>query len=189
MYALVDTIIDFGFPLLETYSEQIQDLEEALLETKNERLLGDIHQLRRELLLTRRRLWPQRELVNELLRADANPLLSDTTLLHLRDCHDHVIAIMEMLETYHEMTSGLMELYLTSVSLKLNDVMKFLTIFTTIFIPPTFIVGLYGMNFNHASSPLNMPELNWHYGYFLVLGLIVACISGMLLFFKRKKWI
>jgi magnesium transporter len=189
MYALVDTIIDFGFPLLETYSEQIQALEEALLETKNERLLGDIHQLRRELLLTRRRLWPQRELVNELLRADANPLLSDTTLLHLRDCHDHVIAIMEMLETYHEMTSGLMELYLTSVSLKLNDVMKFLTIFTTIFIPPTFIVGLYGMNFNHSSSPLNMPELNWHYGYFLVLGLIVACISGMLLFFKRKKWI
>ena len=189
MYALVDTIIDFGFPLLETYSEQIQALEDELLETKNERLLGEIHQLRRELLLIRRRLWPQREVVNELLRSDANPLLTDNTLLHLRDCHDHVISIMEMLETYHEMTSGLMELYLTSVSLKLNDVMKFLTIFTTIFIPPTFIVGLYGMNFSHQVSPFNMPELSWKYGYLMVLSIIGIMIGGMLYFFRRKKWI
>ena len=94
-----------------------------------------------------------------------------------------------MLETYHEMTSSLMELYLTSVSLKLNDVMKFLTIFTTIFIPPTLIVGLYGMNFNPSASPFNMPELNWQYGYLLVLGLIAVTIGAMLLFFKRKKWI
>jgi magnesium transporter len=189
MYALIDTVIDYGYPLLETYSEQIQALEDELLASKNEYLLGKIHQLRRELLLIRRRLWPQRELVNELLRADANPLLHETTLMHLRDCHDHVISIIEMLETFHEMTSGLMELYLTSVSLKLNDVMKFLTIFTTIFIPPTFIVGLYGMNFNHIASPLNMPELNWKYGYIMVLGLIGLCITGMLYFFKRRKWI
>nr|WP_297347028.1 magnesium/cobalt transporter CorA [uncultured Glaciecola sp.] len=164
MYALVDTVIDFGFPMLETYSEQIQALEDELMETKNERLLGSIHELRRELLLIRRRLWPQREVINDLLRADDSPLLKENALLHLRDCHDHVISIMEMLETYHEMTSGLMELYLTSVSLKLNDVMKFLTIFTTIFIPPTFLVGVYGMNFNAATSSTNMPELDWQYG-------------------------
>jgi magnesium transporter len=189
MYALVDTIIDHGYPLLEAYSEQIQSLEDELLATKSESLLGDIHKVRRDLLLVRRRLWPQREVINEILRADDNPLLSDNTLLHFRDCHDHVISIMEMLETYHEMTSSLMELYLTSVSLKLNDVMKFLTIFTTIFIPPTLIVGLYGMNFNPSASPFNMPELNWQYGYLLVLGLIAVTIGAMLLFFKRKKWI
>jgi magnesium transporter len=189
MYALMDTVIDYGYPVLESYSEQIQALEDKLLETKNERLLGDIHQLRRELLLIRRRLWPQREVVNELLRSDDNPLLCDTTLMHLRDCHDHVLSIMEMLETYHEMTSGLMELYLTSVSLKLNDVMKFLTIFTTIFIPPTFIVGLYGMNFSNAASAFNMPELSWKYGYIAVLAIIVGTVVGMLYFFRRKKWI
>jgi len=189
MYALVDTTIDFGYPLLEIYSEQIQALEDELLETKNDKLLGEIHTLRRELLLTRRALRPQREMVNELLRSDDNPLLSETTLVHLRDCHDHVISIMEMLETFHEMTSSLMELYLTSVSLKLNDVMKFLTIFTTIFIPPTFIVGLYGMNFNQSAGALNMPELNWQYGYLIVLGVIATSTVSMLLFFKRKKWV
>jgi magnesium transporter len=189
MYALVDTVIDFGFPMLETYSEQIQVLEDELMETKNERLLGSIHQLRRELLLIRRRLWPQREVINELLRADDSPLLQENTLLHLRDCHDHVISIMEMLETYHEMTSGLMELYLTSVSLKLNDVMKFLTIFTTIFIPPTFLVGVYGMNFNSAASSTNMPELDWQFGYIMVWGIIAVMIGSMLYFFRRKKWI
>lgn len=189
MYALVDTVIDFGFPLLEIYSEQIEALEDELMETKNERLLGSIHELRRELLLIRRRLWPQREVINELLRADDNPLLQENTLLHFRDCHDHVISIMEMLETYHEMTSGLMELYLTSVSLKLNDVMKFLTIFTTIFIPPTFLVGVYGMNFNSAASTTNMPELDWQYGYLMVWGIIAVMICSMLYFFRRKKWI
>jgi magnesium transporter len=96
---------------------------------------------------------------------------------------------MELLETYHEMTSSLMELHLTSVSLKLNDVMKFLTIFTTIFIPPTLLVGIYGMNFDHSVSSSNMPELTWQYGYLIILGLIVAMIAGMLMFFKRKKWL
>lgn len=189
MYALVDTVIDFGFPMLEAYSEQIQVLEDELMETKSEKLLGSIHELRRELLLIRRRLWPQREVINELLRSDGNPLLNHETLLHFRDCHDHVISIMEMLETYHEMTSGLMELYLTSVSLKLNDVMKFLTIFTTIFIPPTFLVGVYGMNFNSAAGSSNMPELNWQYGYIAVWCVIALMIAGMLYFFRRKKWI
>jgi magnesium transporter len=189
MYSLVDTIIDFGFPMLESYSEQIQSLEEELMATKNEKLLASIHELRRELLLLRRRLWPQREVISELLRSDGNPLLNDVTLMHLRDCHDHVISIMEMLETYHEMTSSLMEVYLTSVSLKLNDVMKFLTIFTTIFIPPTFLVGVYGMNFRTDAGITNMPELGWEYGYLMVWVIIAMMVGGMLYFFRRKKWI
>lgn len=189
MYALIDTVIDFGFPLLEAYSDEIQSLESQLLKRNNQELLAEIHTLRRELLLIRKRLWPQREVIRELLRSDENRLLSETTLLHFRDCHDHVIAILEMLETFHEMTSGLMELYLTSVSLKLNDVIKFLTIFTTIFIPPTFIVGVYGMNFSRAAGALNMPELYWRYGYIAVWGLIGLLVVSMLLFFRRKKWI
>ena len=189
MYALTDSVIDYGFPLLEIYSENIQAIEDELLNTKNENILSKLHQVRRELLLIRRRLWPQREVINELLRTDDCQILSANTQTHLKDCYDHVIAIMELLETYHEMTSSLMELHLTSVSLKLNDVMKFLTIFTTIFIPPTLLVGIYGMNFDHSVSSSNMPELTWQYGYLIILGLIVAMIAGMLMFFKRKKWL
>ena len=183
MYALIDTVIDYGFPLLENYSNHIQALEDTLLETRDTQALADIHKLRRELLLIRKRLWPQREVINELLRTDQNTLLSDLTLIHFRDCHDHVISILEMLETFHEMTSGLMELYLTSVSLKLNDVIKFLTIFTTIFIPPTFIAGVYGMNFSRAAGSLSMPELDWQYGYISVWALICIAVGGMLFFF------
>lgn len=189
MYALTDSIIDYGFPLLEVFSDHIQAIEDELLNTQNEQMLSEIHQVRRELLLIRRRLWPQREVINELLRTDDCQILSPNTLVHLKDCYDHVIAIMELLETYHEMTSSLMELYLTSVSVKLNDVMKFLTIITTIFIPPTLLVGIYGMNFDHSVSSTNMPELTWQYGYLIVLGLILLMIGGMFLFFKRKRWL
>jgi len=189
LYNLIDAVIDFGFPLLEEYSERIQSLEDRVLEFKDDKPLGEIHQLRRELLLLRRKLWPQREVVNELIRHDESSQLSAETKMHFRDCHDHVISIMELLETYHEMTSGLMELYMTSVSLKLNDVMKVLTIIATLFIPPTFIVGVYGMNFDPNISALNMPEIEWKYGYIAVWVVIVSMISGMLLFFRKHKWI
>lgn len=188
-YNLIDTVIDYGFPLLETYSERIQDLEDLLLDSPDNSILAKIHKLRRELLLLRRRLWPQREVINEILRDEDNIHISEETKLHFRDCHDHVISIMELLETYHEMTSGLMELYMTSVSLKLNDVMKVLTIIATIFIPPTFIVGVYGMNFDPQVSYLNMPEIKWQYGYISVWIVIVLMITGMLVFFKKHKWI
>jgi magnesium transporter len=189
MYALIDTVIDFGFPLLESYSQRIENLEDDLLVTSDKGKLTQVHQLRRELLLVRRRLWPQREAINELLRNEECELLSRNTIVHLKDCHDHVLSIMEMLETYHEMTSGLMELYMTTVSMKLNDVMKFLTVFTTIFIPPTLLVGIYGMNFNPSASPLNMPELNWEYGYIVVWAAIAIMVTSMLAFFKKKHWI
>lgn len=189
LYNLIDTVVDFGFPLLELYAQRIQDLEDELIETKDKAALVKIHELRREILLIRRRIWPHREVINNILRIEDLTIVSKNTKLHLRDSLDHVISIMDMLETYHEMSSGLMELYLTSVSLKLNDVMKFLTIFTTVFIPPTFIVGVYGMNFNPEVSILNMPELGWQYGYVAVWAVIIASTSGMLLFFKRRKWI
>ncbi|MEP1446864.1 MAG: magnesium/cobalt transporter CorA [Paraglaciecola sp.] len=188
-YNLIDSVIDFGFPLLEYYSERIESIEDELLQKSDADVLNQIHKLRRELLLLRRRLWPQREVISEILRTDENTQLSSETKLHIRDCHDHVIAIMELLETYHEMTSGLMELYMTSVSLKLNDVMKVLTIIATIFIPPTFIVGVYGMNFDPQVSSLNMPETQWQYGYIAVWCVIVVMICGMLALFRKHKWI
>jgi magnesium transporter len=189
LYSLLDVVIDYGFPLLEVYSEKIQSLEDDMLDNKDDKLLGQIHQLPRELLLLRRKLWPQREVVNELIRDEESSLMSSETKMHFRDCHGHVISIMELLETYHEMTSGLMELYMTRVSLKMNDVMKVLTIIATLFIPPTFIVGVYGMNFDPLISPLNMPEIGWKYGYIAVWVLLIGMFSGMLMLFRRRKWI
>ncbi|MEQ3657850.1 MAG: magnesium/cobalt transporter CorA [Glaciecola sp.] len=188
-YSLVDTVVDFGFPMLEAYSERIQTVEDHLFDNPTRNELNEIHKLRRELLLLRRRLWPQREVMNEILRDDDGAQIADETKLYFWDCHDHVISIMELLETYHEMTSGLMELYMSSVSLKLNDIMKFLTVITTIFIPPTFVVGLYGMNFDPHISGLNMPELEWQYGYIFVWCIIVLMVSGMFAFFRKRKWL
>lgn len=189
MYTLIDTTVDYGFPLLEEYAEKIQVIEDELLDTKNEAILTQIHAIRREVLLVKRRIWPHRDLINDILHEEDNVIISQNTTLHMKDCYDHAVSIKDTLETYHEMTSGLMELYLTTVSLKLNDVIKFLTIFTTIFIPPTFIVGVYGMNFDPSISQFNMPELGWKYGYITVLGLMAISISGTLLFFKKRKWI
>ncbi|MFQ3237715.1 MAG: magnesium transporter [Paraglaciecola sp.] len=188
-YCLIDSVIDYGYPILEKYADNIESIEETLLESHDNNVLRQIHALRRELLLLRRRLWPQREVINQLLRNDDNNLIQSDTLMFLRDCHDHTISIMEMLETYHEMTSGLMELHMTTVSQRLNDVMKVLTIIATLFIPPTFIVGLYGMNFSPALGPLSMPELTSQYGYIGVWGVIITMISGMLYYFKRKDWL
>jgi magnesium transporter len=140
-------------------------------------------------LLVRRRIWPHRDLIGDILREEENSVISKNTRLHMKDCYDHVESIKDTLESYHEMTQGLMEFYLTSVNLKLNDVIKFLTIFTTVFIPPTFIVGVYGMNFDSSISPFNMPELGWKYGYLGVLGLMAISITGMLIFFKKRRWI
>ncbi|AWB57751.1 magnesium/cobalt transporter CorA [Colwellia sp. Arc7-D] len=189
MYSLIDTTIDYGFPLLEAYAETIQTIEDELLNTKDRAILTRIHALRKEVLLVRRRIWPHRDLIGDILREEENSVISKNTILHMKDCYDHVESIKDTLESYHEMTQGLMEFYLTSVNLKLNDVIKFLTIFTTVFIPPTFIVGVYGMNFDSSISPFNMPELGWKYGYLGVLGLMAISITGMLMFFKKRRWI
>ena len=180
-YTLLDLIIDQGFPLLEDVGEWIEDLEDELLGAPSREILAQIHELKRDLLLLRRMLWPQREVVNQLLREDQS-LIEEGTQPYLRDCYDHTIQIMDLFETYRDMTAGMMDVYLSSVSNRLNEVMRVLTVIATIFIPPTFIVGVYGMNF------INMPELHWRYGYIASWLVIIAMIGGMMLYFKSKRW-
>lgn len=186
LHSLIDVVIDQGFPVLEEFGERLELLEEELLENPGQGTLGAIHQLKRDLLLLRRMLWPQREVVNTLLR-DGHELIREETRLYLRDCYDHTIQIMDLLETYRDMSAGMLDVYLSSTSNRLNEVIRVLTVIATLFIPPTFIVGVYGMNFDR-SSPWNMPELGWRYGYLFSWAVIIAMTVGLLLFFKRKKW-
>lgn len=186
-YSLLDAIIDGFFPVLEEYGERIEDLENEVVATPTRSTLEKIYEIRRELLTLRRAIWPQRDAINSLIR-DSNDLISDEVRVYLRDCYDHTVQVMDIVETYREIAAGLMDVYLSSVSNKMNEVMKFLTVMSTIFIPLTFVAGVYGMNFNTEKSPLNMPELNWYWGYpaFWMLMLIIA--SGLVSFFWRRGW-
>jgi magnesium transporter len=188
LYALMDLVIDAGFPVLEVLGERIEQLEDQLLERPGRGALGEIHSIRRELLLMRRRLWPQREVVSALLRGDV-ALIEDHTIPYLRDCYDHSIQIMELQESFREMSTSLLEVYLSSISHRTNEVMRVLTIIATIFIPLTFIVGIYGMNFEHPDSPWAMPELGWYYGYPLIWAVMLGVVAGMLWFFRRRHWL
>lgn len=188
LYCLLDLVIDEGFPVLENLSEQIEQLEEELLSDPSKNTLRQLHEIKRELLLLRHIFWPQRELVNKLIR-DESDFLTTETVLYLRDCYDHTVQIMDLLETYRDMTASMLDVYLSSVSYRLNDVMRVLTVIATIFIPLTFIVGVYGMNFNARSdSPWAMPELDWYYSYPALWLIMIAVAGGMILFFKRKGW-
>lgn len=188
LYALLDIIIDRGFPVLEFFSEHIEALEDELLEDPDKQTLAGIHQVKRELLMLRRLLWPQREVVNLLLR-DEHPHIRAETRPYLRDCYDHTIQIIELIEVYREMTASMLDVYLSSISHKLNEVMKVLTVIATIFIPLTFIVGVYGMNFgSRKASPWAMPELDWYYSYPLLWLVMIAVAAVMILFFRRRGW-
>lgn len=188
LYALLDIIIDRGFPVLEYFSEYIEDLEEELLEKPGKQTLANIHQIKRELLMLRRLLWPQREVINLMVR-DEQPHISAETRPYLRDCYDHTIQIIDLIEVYREMTASMLDVYLSSISHRLNEVMKVLTVIATIFIPLTFIVGVYGMNFgNKSNSPWAMPELNWYFGYPLLWIIMIIIAAGMVIYFKRRNW-
>jgi magnesium transporter len=187
-YALVDTIVDQGFPTLETVGDQVEAVETELLEAPTQSIVERIHGLKRELLLLRRFMWPQREVVSILTR-DEHPLISNDTRLFLRDCYDHAVQVLDMLETYREMAASMMDVYLSSLNYRLNDVMRLLTVIATVFIPLTFITGIFGMNFDRSVSPWNMPELGWQYGYPAFWLLILAVGGGLLLYFKRKNWL
>lgn len=189
LYVLVDRVIDQGFPILENFGEQIEELEIALLNSPGRRILNRIHQLKRNLLFLRRVFWPQRELITRLLNED-HPLIQDETRLYLRDCYDHSIQIMDLLEAYRDLGAGMLDVYLSSASNRLNEVIRLLTIISTIFIPLTFLAGLYGMNFGRREpiSPWAMPELDAYYGYPLVLLVMVGIAVGMVLYFKYKRW-
>ncbi len=186
-YALMDALVDAYFPVLERYGDAAEQLEEQVIEAPDPHFVADIHLLKRELLDVRRALWPQREAINALLRDDM-PIMTPEIRTYLRDCADHTFQLIDMVEIYREIVQGLIDLHLSSVSNRMNEVMKVLTIIATIFIPMTFIVGLYGMNFDRA-SPWNMPELGWRYGYLFALGLMAASAGSMLTLFWRMGWI
>lgn len=187
MYAAFDVVIDEAYPILEMIGNQIESLEDAVLTQPDKAALNLIHSTKRELLLLRRMLWPHREVINALLR-DGDKWIAEPTKIYLRDCYDHVVQIMDLVDNYREMASGLLEIYLSSMSNRLNDVMRVLTIFATIFIPLSFMVGVYGMNFSNDASPWAMPELQWYYGYPLLWFLMLAIVTTMLYLFKRNKW-
>jgi len=181
-YALLDAVVDAYFPVLETIGRELEDLEVAVLESPGASTVETIHELKRHLLALRRATWPMRETINGMMRDDSQ-FVADETRLYLRDCYDHVIQVMDMLETYRELASGLMDLYLSSISQRTNDIMKVLTIFAAIFIPLTFIAGLYGMNFEH------MPELQWPWAYPAALAVMAGTAIVLLLFFRHKGWL
>ena len=189
LYAIIDLVIDQGYPILENFGEDIETIEEKILNLNAKQAsLAKIHEIRRELLLLRRNLWPQREVINTLLR-DEFSLIKEGTLVYLRDCYDHTTQILDLIENYREMAASLIDVYLSSASHRLSEIMRVLTMIATIFIPLTFVVGLYGMNFNHPNSPWAMPELDWYYGYPMVWGIMIAIVIGMLIYFKRKNWL
>ncbi len=181
-YALLDAVIDGYYPLLETFGEKLEGLEDEIVAQPHPAVLQEIHQAKRDLLAIRRAIWPQREAVNTLIR-DENPLITETVRVYLRDCYDHCVQIMDGVETYRELAGGLMDVYLSSVGNRQNEVMKVLTIMASIFIPLTFMAGIYGMNFE------NMPELHAAWGYPLLLVVMVAVTVTMVIFFQRKGWI
>jgi magnesium transporter len=186
-YCLLDAIVDGFFPVLEYYGELIEELEDEVMIKPDRSTLAKIHKIRRELLTLRRAIWPLRDAINSLIR-DGSDLVSSEVQVYFRDCYDHTIQVMDMVETYRELATGLMDVYLSVVSNKMNEVMKLLTVVSGIFIPLTFIAGVYGMNFNPDKSPLNMPELNWYWGYPFCLGLMIATASCLVFFFWKRGW-
>jgi magnesium transporter len=176
-YALLDAIIDSYFPMLEALGERLAHLEEEIARSPRAGIVGQILEIRRGLLALRRGIWPARDMLNSLVR-DPIALVSDTTRTYLRDCYDHTVRIVDLVETYRELNAGLMEFYQSSVGYRMNEIMKVLTVIATIFIPLTFIAGVYGMNFNSDASPWSMPELNWYWGYPFVL-MLMAVIVGL----------
>lgn len=186
-YSLLDTAIDLSFPTMEAIGERIEALETTVFDDPSREALDEIHHLKRELLLLRRVLWPQRDMLNSLIR-DEHEQIHETTRPYLRDCYDHSVHALDLVESYREMASNLLEIYLSSLSNRLNDVMRVLTIIATVFIPLSFIVGLYGMNFDRSVSPWNMPELGMRFGYPALWLVMLGLVAGMLMYFRRKRW-
>jgi magnesium transporter len=182
VYLLLDMLIDEYFPLLEDYEARIEALEDTIIRHPDGELMEEIYNIRRELLALRRLIWPLRHVMNVLLR-DINPLISTESRIYFRDCHDHIIQVLDIIEAYRELAASLMEVYMTSMSNKMNEVMKFLTVISTIFIPLTFIAGVYGMNFEE------MPELKSPYGYIGTWIVMLTIAFGSLFFFWRRGWL
>jgi magnesium transporter len=192
-YALLDSIIDHYYPVIESLGEAIEELEDQLLEKPSRGMVLQLHEHRRNLTHIRRFVWPLRDVVNSLLH-DASGFVSSPVRVFLRDCYDHTVQLMDLVENHRELTAALMELYHSSVGLRTNEIMRVLTVITSIFIPLTFIVGVYGMNFADRSPdgralPFNMPELHHPYGYVGVMAFMLFIAVGQLILFRRMKWL
>jgi magnesium transporter len=181
-YSLIDAVVDEAFPILELFGDRLEDLEDRVLQRPSADIFQEIHRIKRELLLVRRALWPMREVLQRMQR-DPHECFSDVTRTYIRDVYDHAVQAIDIVETYREMATGLTESYMTAISNRMNEIMKVLTIMGTIFIPLTFLAGVYGMNFHY------FPELDLPYAYPLFWVICVAVAAGMVAWFRRRGWL
>jgi magnesium transporter len=181
-HALLDGIVDGYFSVLDGVAEQIEAIEEELMSRPSQKTLQSIQTFKREMILLRKAVWPLREVVGSLSRSDS-PLIRESSAIYFRDVSDHTVQVIDTIETYREMLSGMLDIYLSAVSNRMNEIMKVLTVIATIFMPLTFLAGVYGMNFRY------MPELEWPWGYFALWGVMIFIAALMLIFFRRKKWL
>lgn len=182
VYRLMDAVVDGYFLILEQLGERVEALEQEVIQEPSEETLHRIYALKRELIYLRKSVWPLREVISQIEKT-ASPLITESTEPYFRDVYDHTIQVMDSVDTFRDTVSGLLDIYLTSISNRMNAIMKVLTIITTIFIPLSFIAGLYGMNFRH------MPELEWRWGYPAVLAVMALIVAGMFYLFKKNKWL
>jgi magnesium transporter len=187
-YSILDAILDHYFPILEAYGEHLEELEDRVVTAPTRRTLQEVRTAKRELLDLRRVIWPQRDMLSQIIR-DESRFIGKDVRVFLRDCHDHAVQVMDMVESFREITAGLHDVYLSSIGNRTNEIMKVLTIISTFFIPLTFIAGVYGMNFDPAASPWSMPELRSPWGYVGVIAIMLAISALLAVFFWRKGWI
>ncbi len=187
-YTLIDAIVDHYFIALEEIGAKVEAMEDVLIDNPKPRDLENIHDLKRQLISMRKSTWPLREVIGGLERMESS-FVKDTTRPYIRDLYEHTVQVIDTVETFRDMVSGLLDIYLSSVSNKMNEVMKVLTIIATIFIPLGFLAGVYGMNFDTSISPFNLPELRFPYGYIMFWGMAILIGGGLFIFFKKKKWL
>ncbi|HEY2122648.1 MAG TPA: magnesium/cobalt transporter CorA [Chthoniobacterales bacterium] len=187
-YALIDSIVDHYFPIIESLGTSMDDFHQTLLNQPTRERLNELHAFRRLIARIRHAVWPHRDVLNRLMR-DESGIISGRTRPYLRDCYDNTVVMLDMLETFRDATANFMDLYHSSIGIRTNEIIRVLTLISSIFIPLTFIAGIYGMNFDPKASPLNMPELEWPFGYLFAICLMLAVAGAIILYFKRKKWL
>jgi magnesium transporter len=187
-YALIDAVIDQYFPIIESLGESMDDLQETVLDEPTRERVRELHELKQLIARIRRAVWPQREVLGRLMREETG-LVAPRTKPFFRDCYDHTVTMLDLLDTFREAARNIMDIYLSSISIRTSEIMRVLTVIASIFFPLTFIAGVYGMNFDPKRSPFNMPELEWPLGYPFAICLMLAVAIGMIVFFKRKKWL
>jgi magnesium transporter len=181
-YALMDAVVDCYFTAIEKIGDRIEVIEEEIISDSDKKSILELYRLKREMIYLRKQVWPMRDLINNMIRSETT-LINASSDIYLRDLSDHVTRIIDTVETYRDLLSGIMDIYLSTNANKMNEVMKVLTIMSSIFIPITFMVGVYGMNFD------NMPELKTEHGYYVLWGVMLATVIGLLVYFKRRKWL